>query len=107
MATLLTQLTRHDWYYEYSDDHRVWRRGHLRQRELLDELKRLKCPHSVADVRMSVQDMILEDFVEEEPGKWYRHPRKYKSVAPARRENLIERGRAEEIIAWIRAQDQT
>ena len=105
MATLLTQLARHDWFYEYSDDHRVWKRGHLRHKELVDELNRAECPYNIAEVRMSVQEMILEDFVEEEPGKWYRHPRKYKAVAPTRRENLIERSRAEEVIAWIRAQD--
>jgi hypothetical protein len=28
-----------DWYYSYSDDHGVWRRGEARSKELLDESK--------------------------------------------------------------------
>ena len=51
--------------------------------------------------------MILEDFVEEEPNQWYRHPRKYKNVAPARREDLIEKVLAEEITTWIESADES
>ena len=29
------QLTWHDWFYEYSDDHSVWRRGNQKERELM------------------------------------------------------------------------
>ena len=29
------QLTWHDWFYEYSDDHSVWRRGNEKERELM------------------------------------------------------------------------
>jgi hypothetical protein len=34
------ELRRHDWYYEYSDDHGVWRRGcdnHNKLRSMSDE----------------------------------------------------------------------
>lgn len=34
-------LQYHDWYYEYSDDHSVWRRGLDRQRQLEEERRRL------------------------------------------------------------------
>lgn len=38
MAMPLTEfqdaLYRHDWQFQYSDDHHVWERGHNRQREL-------------------------------------------------------------------------
>ena len=27
-------LSLHDWHYQYSDDHSVWRRGHLAQKEV-------------------------------------------------------------------------
>ena len=29
-------LSKHDWYYEYSDDHRVWRKG----RDEAEEIRR-------------------------------------------------------------------
>jgi hypothetical protein len=105
MATLLTQLTNHDWFHEYSDDHRVWQRGHARQAELKAELDRLNCPFTMRDIRMSVQKMILDEFAEEKPGQWYRQPKLYKNVAPTGRPGLIERSNAEEIMIWLERQD--
>jgi len=37
LADFYDQLDRHDWYYSYSDDHRVWQRGEA-ERKRLDEL---------------------------------------------------------------------
>ena len=101
-TTLLEKLRRHDWFYGYADDHRAWKRGAQRHRELQAELARLNCPFGLGEVRMAAQNMILEDFAEESPGQWYRQPRKYKNVAPTARDGLIERARAEEIVAWAR-----
>ena len=101
MATLLERLTNHDWYYAYSDDHRVWKRGRQRQQALQLELEEARCPYTMSEIRMTVHKMILEDFVEEQPNRWYRHPRKYKNVAPAQRSGLIERARASEITEWF------
>lgn len=28
------RLNGHDWYYDFSDDHRVWKEGHAVQKEL-------------------------------------------------------------------------
>ena len=36
LNTLEKLLKTHDWYYEYSDDHRVWQRG----RDERDEIRR-------------------------------------------------------------------
>ena len=36
LNTLEKLLKTHDWYYEYSDDHRVWQRG----RDQRDEIRR-------------------------------------------------------------------
>ena len=47
--------------------------------------------------------MILENFAEEVPGSddWYRQPRKYKCVAPAKRESLITQAQHDEITQWM------
>jgi hypothetical protein len=104
MGTLLERLRNHDWFYAYSDDHRVWKRGCQALKSLSVDLRQLDCPYDIGDIRMTVQNMILEDFVEEEPNRWYRTPRKYKNVAPTQRHGLIERARAEEILEWITSQ---
>ncbi len=36
LTTLESLLKTHDWYYQYSDDHRVWTKG----RERADEIQR-------------------------------------------------------------------
>ena len=101
MATLLERLTNHDWYYAYSDDHRVWKRGDHRHKDLYNELVKRECPYNMGDIRMTVHKMILEDFTEVEPNRWYRDPEKKRRVAPAQRTELIERSQAEEILGWL------
>lgn len=34
-------MTEHDWWYEYSDDHRAWCRGFYDRREILKLFKKL------------------------------------------------------------------
>ena len=34
-------LARHDWFYEYSDDHSVWRRGQAQMDAINEEQRRL------------------------------------------------------------------
>ena len=36
------QLTRHDWFYEYSDDHSVWQRGSDKERQLMRDARKDK-----------------------------------------------------------------
>lgn len=105
MSTLLEMLRNHDWYYHYSDDHRVWKRGQERHRNLMLTVESLECPHNLAELRRAVQEFVLEDFIEDEPGKWYRKSREYKNVAPTSRKELMHRADQVQIMAWIEAQD--
>ena len=34
LTTLETLLKQHDWYYQYSDDHRMWKRGKAEAEEI-------------------------------------------------------------------------
>ena len=100
-ATLRERLQNFDWFYGYSDDHRVWKRGKAGKASLVSELKSLDCPYEMGDIRMAVTGMVLEDFEPDELGWWYRQPKKYKNVAGVREADLIGRSRAEEIVEWL------
>ena len=95
------QVKRHDWYFEYSDDHRVWTRG----RKALGELKMnhaaLECPFDLQTLCKWAHNMILEQFSEEKPGEYYRQPRKYKYIAPTRRDDLITQEEFDAIETWM------
>lgn len=41
LAELAKKLQYHDWYYNYSDDHSVWRRGEERSAQIQGEIKYL------------------------------------------------------------------
>jgi hypothetical protein len=41
LAALATTLKHHDWYYDYSDDHRVWRHGEEKSMAIQNEMKYL------------------------------------------------------------------
>jgi hypothetical protein len=41
LAILEKLLQSHDWSYEFSDDHRVWKRGTAERNAISDEQKRL------------------------------------------------------------------
>jgi|MDTB01.2.fsa_nt_gb hypothetical protein len=101
MATLFERLANHDWYFEYSDDQRVWRRGRQKLKELRRDLEGIGCPYSLGEIRMTVHKMIFEDFALEDDGKYYRQPRE-KYVAGARAQDLITRAKADEVEAWLR-----
>ena len=106
MKTLYDQLKGHDWYYGYSDDHRVWKRGQRMQNHLRKLLESLNCPYPMGDLRMAVQEMVVDLFVEEEPGRWYRKPHTYKNVAPVKRSQLLLRADQVQILAWIESQGE-
>ena len=55
---------------------------------------------------MAVQVMVVEDFKEEEPGCWYRQPRKYKNIASVSRKDLMHRADQVQVLAWIESQDR-
>jgi hypothetical protein len=41
LRALSQLLASHDWYYDYSDDHRVWRRGVAQRDAILAEQQRV------------------------------------------------------------------
>lgn len=106
MKTLYNQLAAHDWYFGYSDDHRVWKRGQAAQNHLRKLLENLECPFRMQDLRMAVQEMVVDLFEEEKPGHWYRKPHTYKNVAPVKRTDLLLRADQVQILAWIENQGE-
>lgn len=102
--TLMERLERHDWYYAYSDDHRVWKAGVNEEKKLQGLVVDLHCPYSLSQLRMAVHNMVVEDFAEEAPGEWYRQPHKYKNVAPTGRPDLMHRADQVQILGWIEHQ---
>ena len=91
----------HDWYYGYSDDYSVWSRGNQANKALRAASANLECPFSMGELRKWTYNMILEQFAEEEPGEWYRQPRKYKCIAPTKREDLMTQSQHDEITQWM------
>ena len=71
-------LKGHDWYYAYSDDSRSYRNGMSQASKLREAHAKLDCPFDMSSLKKWAHNMIVEQFAEETPGKWYRHPRKYK-----------------------------
>lgn len=94
-------LNAHDWYYQYSDDHRYWTRGSQERRQLIASHKQLECPFSFTELQAWAFNMVVEQFEEDENGNWYRTPKKYKSVAPTTRGQLILESRWNEIQDWL------
>ena len=94
-------LRRHDWYYAYSDDHSVWRRGRDQAAALNASHSALECPFDMATLRKWAHDMVVDHFAEEEPGNWYRQPRLYKCVAPTQRAELITNEEHNNISRWM------
>ena len=41
MKKLIEMLRNHDWYFEYSDDHKVWQNGGMERAEINAEAERL------------------------------------------------------------------
>ena len=96
-----SKLKQHDWYYGYSDDHRSWTRGRDQAAVLRSAHAELNCPFTMKELSKWAHKMILEQFAEEEPGAWYRQPRKYKCIAPTKREELITQAQHDEITQWM------
>ena len=91
----------HDWYYGYSDDYRVWTRGRDAAALLRRHHEDLSCPFDMGLLNKWAHNMILEQFEEMEPGKWWRVPRKYSCIAPTKREGLITQAQHDEITQWM------
>lgn len=53
----------HDWFYEYSDDHRVWQRG-KDERHIIDELLRKLFAEGFEDQAIDVYNINSPDQFE-------------------------------------------
>ncbi len=95
------KIKSHDWYYGYSDDHRVWTRGKDASRVLRVTHEELDCPFDMGLLEKWAHNMILEEFAEEEPGDWYRQPKKYSCIAPTKHKDLITQAQHDEITQWM------
>jgi len=47
MENLIKLLRNHDWYFEHSDDHKVWQRGVMQRAAINAEAERLGRPELV------------------------------------------------------------
>ena len=47
MENLIKLLRNHDWYFQYSDDHKVWQRGVMQRAAINAEAERLGRPELV------------------------------------------------------------
>jgi hypothetical protein len=115
MSTLYERLRNFDWYYGYSDDNRVWRKGRLRLQELSRDLEGMECPYSLTELRQVVHEQVEdlyewfdtdEDLPRTRPGGFYKPELrlKYASIAPTSEDDMIARKRYSEIADWITAQ---
>jgi hypothetical protein len=95
------KLRNHDWYFGYSDDHRVWKRGQEASRVLRTSHEDLDCPWDMNTLQKWSGRMIVEQFAEETPEAWYRQPRKYQNIASASRADLITQAEYDEITQWL------
>ena len=95
------RLKHHDWYYGYSDDHRIWSRGRDAAAALRKTHEELDCPFDMGILNKWAHNMILEQFAEMEPGKWWRVPRKYSCIAATKHEELITQEQYDEITYWM------
>ena len=94
-------LKKHDWYHGYSDDHRSWTKGQSELKVLRLQHEEFECPFSIAMLQKWAHNMIVEEFVEEAPNNWYRHPKIYDNIASSLREELITQEEFDKIAEWL------
>ncbi len=101
MSDFEKALKGHDWYYHYSDDHSYWSRGVTQARSLNIMHKQLNCPYDMRKLQSWVFEVIRENYIEEEPGKWYRLPRQ-KYAGHTEEKDLLTTEEYNEISEWFK-----
>jgi hypothetical protein len=96
-------LANHDWYYMFSDDPGVYRRGAASYDQLRSAAKLLDCPWSLNKVRKLVLNMIESRFTQssEDADVYYRKGDRY-SIKYSR-EDLISVEEEKEMLQWFKA----
>jgi hypothetical protein len=100
---LFEALKHHDWFYAYSDDHRVWKRGAAKNVELGNALNTQNCPFRMQDIRKAVQGMIVEEYLVDTDGTFYKQEYRDKgwNMYQPRRDEMITASERDKIIAWF------
>ncbi len=100
MGEFESALRGHDWYYAYSDDHSYWARGVSQARSLNIMHNQLSCPYNMGKLQSWVFNMTLDNFAEDEPGKWYKEPRQ-KYASHVEEKVLLTKKEHDEISEWF------
>ena len=103
MSTLYERLKNFDWYYGYSDDHRVWKRGRANFDRLNLDLESLDCPFDIGDLRRAAYEQVDDLYKEHEDGRYYKPEVKVKwtNVASTPLDDMITRDKYNEILEWL------
>lgn len=102
-SEFMKALANHDWYYMFSDDPGVYRRGAASYNQLRSAAKLLDCPWTLNTIRKLVLNMIVSRFTQcsEDQNVYYRtgaqYPIKYE------RDDLISVEEEEEMLRWFKA----
>ncbi len=107
MTTLLVRLKQFDWYYGYSDDHRVWKRGQKNMAKLREDLEKLNCPYDITDLRLVAHEQVDDLYQLFEDGGYYKPELKAKwsCIASTSPSEMVSRSKYNEILEWIEAQN--
>ena len=57
-------LATHDWYFDYSDDHRVWQLGVEERKDIVAEAERLGRPEIVGEAFQALKDRRLTEYLD-------------------------------------------
>jgi hypothetical protein len=57
-------IAKHDWYFDYSDDHSVWQRGVNERRDITAEAKRLGRPEIFGEAFEAMKDSRLTEYLD-------------------------------------------
>jgi hypothetical protein len=99
--TFKTLLEKHDWYYDFSDDHSVWMKGQSQKQELIRLSKELKCPFTFEELFRAFKKLILENYFEVSPGKFCREKNPKPYPFSLEKKDLITQARVDEIMEWL------
>lgn len=70
LAKLRQLLKNHDWYYNYSDDHAVWKRGEARSIEIREQITICQDLGYEDEARKMWQTYSNDSYTEDDRASW-------------------------------------
>jgi len=64
LSRLKRMLATHDWYFDYSDDHRVWQLGVEERKDIVAEAESLGRPEIVGEAFQALKDRRLTEYLD-------------------------------------------